>query len=165
MHEFFERQLYLQHRLAKLFQKFDELAVLVNGMIMGLTSVVWIALLLFGTLFIYSIIGILLFSDNDPFHFRDLHTSIITLFRCATLEDWTDVMYIQVYGCSNWGYDGMQDMCVHDNPAGFLISVAYFVSFTVLAAFIELTLFIGAVTTGMDEACAHMHIRSRTHTH
>merc|ERR1711988_981808 len=42
--------------------------------------------------------------------------------------------------------------CVNSKPMGFTVSTLYFVSFTVLGAFIELTLFIGAVTTGMDEA-------------
>jgi len=31
--------------------------------------------------------------------------AINTLFRCATLEDWTDVMYINMYGCKDYGYD------------------------------------------------------------
>ena len=33
------------------------------------------------------------------FHFETLPTAIITLFRMATMEDWTDVMYINYYGC------------------------------------------------------------------
>ena len=28
---------------------------------------------------------------------------MLTLFRCATLEDWTDVMYINIYGCHRYG--------------------------------------------------------------
>jgi hypothetical protein len=32
-------------------------------------------------------------------HFGSLHTTFVTLFRCATFEDWTDVMYIAMYGC------------------------------------------------------------------
>ena len=51
-----------------------------------------LAMLLLLTFYIFGILGIILFSANDPFHFPNLHTAIITLFRCATLEDWTDVM-------------------------------------------------------------------------
>ena len=36
----------------------------------------------------------ILFQKNDPWHFGTLHNSMITLFRCTTLEDWTDVMYV-----------------------------------------------------------------------
>jgi len=32
---------------------------------------------------------------------------MFTLFRCSTLEDWTDVMYINMFGCDKYGYDGM----------------------------------------------------------
>ena len=47
--------------------------------------------------------GIYLFGANDPWHFGDLATAMLTLFRCATLEDWTDVMYINIYGCHRYG--------------------------------------------------------------
>ena len=37
---------------------------------------------------------------------------MLTLFRCATLEDWTDVMYINMYGCHKYGYTGwMEPLC------------------------------------------------------
>ena len=31
--------------------------------------------------------------------------SYVTLFRMSTMEDWTDVMYINMYGCSKYGYE------------------------------------------------------------
>ena len=39
-----------------------------------------------------------MFGKNDPIHMGTLHIAFLTLFRCATLEDWTDVMYISMQG-------------------------------------------------------------------
>lgn len=39
-----------------------------------------------------------MFGANDPIHMGTLHIAFLTLFRCATLEDWTDVMYIGMQG-------------------------------------------------------------------
>lgn len=48
---------------------------------------------------------------------------MITLFRCSTLEDWTDVMYINMHGCQYYGYGGgLEHLCyckvgwVHAEP-------------------------------------------------
>ena len=38
------------------------------------------------------------FGTNDPMLMGTLHIAFLTLFRCATLEDWTDVMYINMLG-------------------------------------------------------------------
>ena len=43
-----------------------------------------------------------LLQDNDPWHFKNLGVAFVTLFRVATLEDWTDVMYINMYGCDKY---------------------------------------------------------------
>ena len=65
----------------------------------GLQSCVYVALLLLLIMYFYAIMGITFFRDNDRFHFGDLGTAMVTLFRAATLEDWTDLMYTSMYGC------------------------------------------------------------------
>ena len=51
--------------------------------------------LLLGLLFyLYAVLGTTIFGTNDPHHMGTLHIATLTLFRCATLEDWTDIMYI-----------------------------------------------------------------------
>ena len=47
-------------------------------------------------------------------HRGSLHVAAITLFRMSTLEDWTDIMYINMYGCHEYGYADipmMRGMC------------------------------------------------------
>ena len=60
----------------------------------------FIAIILFIFFYVFAIIGMIMFKENDPWHFGTLHISLLTLFRCATLEDWTDVMYINMHGCA-----------------------------------------------------------------
>lgn len=38
------------------------------------------------------------FRKNDPFHFGTVGVAVVTLFRVATLENWSVVMYINYYG-------------------------------------------------------------------
>ena len=52
-----------------------------------------------------AIFAIILFKQNDPWHFGNLHLGMITLFRMSTLEDWTDVMYeVMVFYPLAWIY-------------------------------------------------------------
>lgn len=46
----------------------------------------------------------MLYAVNDPVEFKNLDTAMITLFRMSTMEDWTDIMYINMYGCMAYGY-------------------------------------------------------------
>merc|ERR1712139_438486 len=45
------------------------------------------------------------FHYNDPWHFGTLSRSIMSLFRASTLEDWTDIKYINYFGCGSPYYD------------------------------------------------------------
>ena len=96
-------------------------------------------------------------AENDPWHFGTLHVSMMSLFRCATGDDWTDVMYINIYGCDLYGYvddDKMAAMCTQPVARG-VISAIYFVIFQTIGGLVLLTLFIGVVTTSMEEATAN----------
>ena len=66
------------------------------------------------------------FRPNDPWHFDTIGVSIFTLFRAATLEDWTDLMYISMFGCadfSNGPYVGPEDWTL-DNRDIWYVSQA-----------------------------------------
>ncbi len=144
-------------RVLKLVKSFPKLAIIVNALIKGVASIGFIGLILVLVFYMFAILGMILFQDNDPWHFGTLHVTMLTLFRIATFEDWTDVMYINVLGCGgaqgNYGYDDdwLRAKCVDTNPTHF-VAAAYFVLFVVIGALVLLTLFIGVVTTGMEEA-------------
>ena len=97
----------------------------------------------------------ILFQKNDPWHFGTLHDALLTLFRVATGEDWTDVMYINMFGCYEYGYlaNGMTPSCNAADSGGLdFLATFYFLVFIVIGALVMLTLFIGVVTTSMDES-------------
>ena len=122
---------------------------------------------------------------------------MVSLFRAATLEDWTDIMYTNVYGCANYGaFTTCSDMsqahllkaarmepgsyeqenyfnlanitgncgesfdlgyvpyccCEEHSSEGGFVAWVYFTIFTILGALVLMTLFIGVITTSMEEA-------------
>jgi len=142
-------------RVLKLVRALPRLQVLVGALLKSIPSMFYIAILLFGLFYLYSVLATFLFMGNDPIHFKDLQTAHLTMYRVSTLEDWTDVMYINMYGCDNYGYDGNEALCTDPKAYGW-ISAFFFSSFVLLATMIILNLFIGVIMTGMDEAQAEM---------
>ena len=90
-------------RVLKLLKAFPALQVIVVALISGLGSIGYIGLILVMVFYIFGILAMILYKANDPWHFGSVHISMLSLFRSATLEDWTDIMYTNVYGCANYG--------------------------------------------------------------
>jgi voltage-gated sodium channel len=59
-------------------------------------------------------------------------------------------MYTAIYGCQNYGYSGMEELCKNSNAFPFL-GWFYFVSFVLLATFVFLNLFIGVIISNMED--------------
>ena len=97
-------------RVLKLVKQLPQLQMIVGGLLNGLTSIGYISLLLALVFYLYGVLGIILFRENDPWHFSTLDIAMLSLFRCATMEDWTDVMYTNMYGCDLYGYDLWETM-------------------------------------------------------
>ena len=88
-------------RIVKLFKHAPRLRLLLAGLWGGMSQIMYISLLLMMLQYFYAIAGIVLFSSNDPEHFGSLLRALLTLLGVATLEDWTDVLYINYYGCDH----------------------------------------------------------------
>ena len=59
-------------RLLKVMGKVEELRVLLLGLVAGIRAVTAIMILLMLVIFLYAVVGVLYFSDNDPAHFGKL---------------------------------------------------------------------------------------------
>ena len=163
-------------RVAKLVKAFPQLQVILIGLQQGLQSILYNAVLLFLCMWMFAIFGMVLFRANDPLHFGTLHISLFTLFRVATLEDWTDIMYVNIYGCgeTGYGYPFKNDTnnshpltgyktnttlytenvpCFKSEDFGFWAAL-YFIIYVVIAGLVMLSIFIGVVTSAMDDATA-----------
>jgi voltage-gated sodium channel len=140
-------------RVLRLVRALPKLQILVGALLKSIPSIGYISLLLFLLFYLYAVTATFLFADNDPVHFKSLQTSMLSLFRAVTLEDWTDLMYIQMAGCDKYGYGGIEHLCTAPK-ASPMVSPIFFVSFILVGTMIILNLFIGVIMNGMDEARA-----------
>ena len=84
-------------RLLRLFsvaRRIDSIKIILQGLGAGFVAIGYIVLLLL-TFYVFAIAFMYFYGDNDRMHFGSIFLSMVTLFRMATFEDWTDVMYTQ----------------------------------------------------------------------
>jgi voltage-gated sodium channel len=138
-------------RVFKLVTAVPKLQILVGALLRSIPSMGYVGVLLFLLFYIYAAMAVFIYGDNDPVHFENLHLAMLSLFRVVTLEDWTDIMYINMYGCDQYGYDGMEELCT--NPSASPTGAAlFFVSFVLIGTMVIMNLFIGVIMTSMEEA-------------
>ncbi|MEM9538374.1 MAG: ion transporter [Cyanobacteria bacterium P01_E01_bin.42] len=137
-------------RVMKLVRSFPQLQILVEALLRSLPATGYVVLLLCLLFYIYGVAGTFMFGANDPFHFKTLGLSMLSMFRAVTLEGWPDLMYTQMYGCDRYGYDGREALCVAPE-ASPLLSAAFFSSFILIGAFIVINLLIGVMTNSIEE--------------
>jgi|TARA_B110000091_G_C13723124_1_gene435686 voltage-gated sodium channel len=112
-------------RVLRLVSMVPELRILINALLKAIPRMGYIVLLMFVIFYIYAAIGSMLFNQINEVLWGDVSISMLTLFRVATFEDWTDVMY--------------ETMAVHP------MSWIYYLSFIFLTAFIFLNMMVGTV--------------------
>ena len=146
-------------RVLRLVSAIPKLQLLVSCLLKSLPSMFYVSILLFLLFYIYGAMAVFLFGENDPIHFRNLQTSILSLFRVVTLEDWIDVMYINMYGSDAYGYSANDLQKWSPLSSALPIGAAlFFVSFVLLGTMIVLNLVIGVIMNSMDESNAEMSI-------
>lgn len=146
-------------RVLKLLKAFPELGVIVNALIMGVSSISYIAIMIILSFYMFGILASTFFRQNDPFHFGRLHISMYSLFQIATLDNWGDIMFVNVYGCDVYPPRPTQtarqlSLCTSPHAGGAWAAI-FFIIFVVFGALVMLTLFVGVVTTSMDESQKH----------
>ncbi len=147
-------------RVLRLVTAIPKLQLLVTCLLKSLPSMFYVSILLFLLFYIYGAMAVFLFGENDPIHFRNLQTSILSLFRVVTLEDWTDVMYINMYGSNEYGYTAYDLAKWNPTSSGSpLLGAVFFVSFVLIGTMIVLNLVIGVIMNSMDESNAEMSIK------
>lgn len=112
-------------RVLRLVSIVPELRFLINALLKAIPKMGYIALLMFIIFYIFAAIGSIFFADIDEFLWGDIAISMLTLFRVATFEDWTDVMY--------------------DTMAVYPLSWIYYLVFIFLTTFIFLNMMVGVI--------------------
>lgn len=128
-------------RVLRLVSMVPELRLLINALLKAIPRMGYIALLMFVIFYIYAAIGSMFFHSINEVLWGDVSISMLTLFRVATFEDWTDVMY--------------ETMAVHP------MSWIYYLTFIFLTAFIFLNMMVGTVLEVMGQE--HEQFRAEQH--
>ncbi|MEY8213067.1 MAG: ion transporter [Colwellia sp.] len=128
-------------RVLRLVSMVPELRLLINALLKAIPRMGYIALLMFVIFYIYAAVGSMFFHQINEVLWGDVSISMLTLFRVATFEDWTDVMY--------------ETMTVHP------LSWIYYLSFIFLTAFIFLNMMVGTVLEVMSQE--HENFRAEQH--
>ncbi|TVT34693.1 ion transporter [Marinobacter vinifirmus] len=118
-------------RVLRLVSVVPELRFLINSLLKAIPRMGYIALLMFIIFYIYAAMGSMFFASVDEELWGDVAISMLTLFRVATFEDWTDVMYATM--------------------DAYPLSWIYYLTFIFLTAFVFLNMMIGAILEVMSE--------------
>ena len=87
-------------RVLKLIRKAKSLQKILNTFLLAIPELANVGALLFLFLFMFSVLGVFLFSEvrlqenlNEHANFQSFGTALLTLFRITTGEGWQDIMY------------------------------------------------------------------------
>jgi voltage-gated sodium channel len=129
-------------RVLRMVTFFPKLRLLVTALLKSIPSMGYVILLLTLLFYIYAVVGIFMFGKADTTHFGDLHHAIVTLFKVLTLEGWTDIMNVHLYGSEPETFQKITT----------IVPFIYFASFIVIGAMIIMNLFIGVIMNSMEES-------------
>ncbi len=118
-------------RVLRLISIIPELRMLITALVKSLPRMGYIVLLMFIIFYIYAAIGSVLFEHINPFLWGNISIAMLTLFRIATFEDWTDVMY--------------------ETMTEYPLSWIFYLTFIFLTAFVFLNMMIGVILDVMQK--------------
>lgn len=125
-------------RAVRLLPDLRVLVVAVGRSVPGVASLAVMTLLL---IYLYAMVGWVIFSEHDPANFANVGQSMVTMFVLLTLENLPT--YIETgQELSDW-------------------TLLFYISYVLVASFLVFNLFIGIVINSMEEARAIEHRRER----
>ena len=116
--------------MLRLVSVIPELRILISALIKALPRMGYIVLLMFIIFYIYAAVGSFMFEHINTQLWGNISIAMLTLFRIATFEDWTDVMY--------------------ETMGEYPLSWIFYLSFIFLTAFVFLNMMIGVILDVMQ---------------
>ncbi len=119
-------------RIVRIIRFLPDLRVVIGAIARSIPGVASLAAATALLIYIYGMLGWVLFANHDPDHYGNIGRAMLTMYIMLTLENLPDnvEMGLQV---SPW-------------------SVLFFISYTVILSFLVFNLFIGIVLNSMEEA-------------
>lgn len=143
-----ESQMALLGRLLRIFRVLrlvsiiPELRVLLNAFLSAIPRMGYVSLLMFIIFYIYAAMGSIFFAQINPELWGNISIAMLTLFRVATFEDWTDVMY--------------------ETMSEYPLSWLYYLTFIFIVAFVFLNMMIGIVVETLQSEHERMDLAEGT---
>ena len=119
-------------RVVRLVSVLPELRVLITGMGRALPPIGSMGVLAILFLYVYGMLGWILYGDEIPDRWGDIGTAMLTLFTVFTLEGWNEILY-QAQEVHSWSW-------------------IFFISFVLLASLLLINILIAIIINAMEEA-------------
>ena len=120
-------------RVVRLVSVMPDLRILVQAMARSLPPIASLGLLTLLLMYVYGMVGLILFGDQDPEQWGNIGQAILSLFQILTLENWPDFLEA--------------GQAIH--PASWI----FFVSYVLIASFLVINVLI-AIINQLDGGCA-----------
>lgn len=119
-------------RIVRVIRFLPDLRIIISAVGRSVPGVATLGVAALLLVYVYGMVGWVLFSDGDPANFGDIGTSMLTMFVLLTLENLPDNIQ-RGQDLSNW-------------------AVPFYVSYVLIASFVVFNLFIGIVINSMEDA-------------
>ena len=145
-------------RVFRLVKALPRLRSIVESLIQGFASVVWIMVLMGIFNYIMACLGMLLFKATDPFHYSTVLSALFTTYMCETLDRWETIIRVNMIGCANFpgGYPFAKSTnefeCDSTTEGLGLFAALYYIFVVVFGGLILPTMLIGIVAISFEEA-------------
>jgi len=128
-------------RIVRVVSLFPDLRFLIRGMAASLPPIGSMAMLTSLLIYIYGMLGWILYADTNPAHWGDIGQAMLSLFIVLTLESWPEIMG-EVIGDHPWAW-------------------VYFVSYVLIASFLLINMVIAILINSLEEVRAMEAIEKR----
>jgi len=119
-------------RIVRVIRFLPDLRIIIGAVARSVPGVATLGVAAVLLVYVYGMIGGILFADGDPEHFGDIGTSMLTMFVLLTLENLPDYLE-RGQDLSDW-------------------AVPFYISYVLIASFLVFNLFIGIVINSMEDA-------------
>jgi voltage-gated sodium channel len=118
-------------RVVRLVSVMPDLRILVRAMARSLPPIASLGLLTLLLMYVYGMVGWILFGDEDPEQWGNIGQAILSLFQILTLENWPDFLEA--------------GQAIH--PASWI----FFVSYVLIASFLVINVLIAIIINSMED--------------
>ena len=131
-------------RVVRVVSVFPDMRILVRAMVRSLPPIGTLALLTLLLMYVYGMVGWILFHDGDPKNWGTIGDSMLSLFTMLTIENWPNLL------------ERGQEI----HPASWV----FFVSYILIASFLVINILLAIIINSMEEVREAERVREREQT-